>query len=181
MPGWTPQQIEQFQEYWDALIEGNQARTRQVRWGPDGAKLTVLRQPPLQDSFDEWLARIVQFAFSLPPTPYVKQMNRSSAETAADTALKEGLAPLKTWIKELIDDLIQHRLGYKELEFRWRNAEAVDPAVRAEVLTTFQRHAVYSVNEVRAKLGEEPIARPWADARVVATTDGVALIAARKS
>ena len=179
--GWTPQQIEQFQEYWDTLVEGDQARRRQVRWGPAGAKITMLRDAPLQDTFDEWLARIVSFAFSLPPTPFVKQMNRATAETAQSTALKEGLGPLKVWIKELVDELIQSRLGFAHLAFRWQNATAVDPAVRAEILTTYQAHAVYSVNEVRTKLGETPIAKPWANERVVATTDGAALIPARKS
>ena len=177
---WTPQQIEEYQEYWDTLIEGNQARQRQVRWVPTGAKFTMLRDAPLQDSFDEWLARIVSFAFSLPPTPYVKQMNRATAETAQDAALKEGLGPLKSWVKQIVDDLIQRRLGYSHLAFRWKNAEAVDPATRASILTTYQGHAVYSVNEVRAKLGEKPIAKDWANAHIVATAEGGVVIQARK-
>ncbi len=170
--GWTPQQIEQFQEYWDTLIEGNQARSRQVRWGPDGSKLTMLREAPLQDSFDEWLARIVCFCFSLPPTAFVKQMNRATAQQQQESGLQEGLGPFKGWVKSVMDHLIQDRLGNPQLEFRWQDQAPVDPQIQATVLTSYQKQGNYSVNDVRAKLGEDPINEDWANAYVIITASG---------
>jgi hypothetical protein len=52
-----------------------------------------LREPVLKDDFDEWLAWVVCFAFSLPPTAFVKQTNRATAETQQETATTEGLVP----------------------------------------------------------------------------------------
>ena len=61
---WTPDQIRQFQEYWDALLEGNLAARRHTRFVPGGLKYQPIRDVPLKDEFDEWLARVVCFAFS---------------------------------------------------------------------------------------------------------------------
>ncbi|MGH7033808.1 MAG: hypothetical protein ACREFL_08780 [Stellaceae bacterium] len=57
----------------------------------------------MKDVFDEWLARVICFAFSIPPSALVAQVNRATAETAQDTALSEGLAPLQLWVKRLIE------------------------------------------------------------------------------
>lgn len=178
--GWTPQQIAQFQEYWDNVVEGNEARARQVRFAPEGSKITLLRDAPLQDVFDEWLARIVCFCFSLPPTPFVKQANRATSEVQQATALTEGLGPLKVWVKELVDNLIQRHLGCTHLCFNWKQSTAVDPQIQSTILTGFQRTAVYSVNEVRTKLGEKPLPQDWANKRVVITPTSAAQIPAPK-
>ncbi|MDE2468925.1 MAG: phage portal protein, partial [Bradyrhizobium sp.] len=170
--GWSPQQIAQFQEYWDTLIEGNQARKRQVIFGPDGSKMTMMREAPLQDVFDEWLARIVCFCFSLPPTAFVKQINRATAQQQQESGLQEGLGPFKGWVKEVIDGLIQNQLGQPQLEFRWQDQAPVDPQIQATVLTSYQKQGNYSVNDVREKLGEDPIAEDWANAYVIITASG---------
>lgn len=169
---WTAEQIRNFQDYWDMAVAIQQSVHRQVLWGPGGTKMTPMREAPLQDAFDEWLARIIAFAFSLPPTPFVKQASRATPEQQQETALQEGLAPLKLWVKELMDKLIQRCLGYPHLEFRWRIHQPVDAAARAEVLTEYQRNGVYSVNEVRVKLGDKPIDTEWAKAHVVHTAEG---------
>ncbi len=176
-PGWTPQQIAQFQEYWDTLVEGVQARHRQVRFAPDGSKITLMREAPLQDVFDEWLARIVCFAFSIPPTPFIKQMNRATAQQQNETGLAEGLTPFKIWVKEVVDHLIQVKLGQPQLEFRWMDATPVDPAEQATILCGYQKQGNYSVNDIRAKLGEEPINEAWANAYVIITATGATPLA----
>lgn len=91
---WTPDQIRQFQEYWDALLEGNLAARRHTRFVPGGLKYQPIRDVPLKDEFDEWLARVVCFAFSIPPTAFSRQTNRATAESAQDAATAEGLQPL---------------------------------------------------------------------------------------
>jgi hypothetical protein len=57
----------------------------------------------LKDEFDEWLARIICYCFSLSPQALIKQMNRATAETAKQTAQEEGLEPLKLWFKDTVD------------------------------------------------------------------------------
>ena len=63
---WTVDQIKQFQDYFDALMSGNLARRRMVKFMPADFKLTETRQPPLKDQYDEWLARVI-CSSRLPP------------------------------------------------------------------------------------------------------------------
>lgn len=176
-PTWTPQQIAEFQEYWDTVMEGQQARNRQVRFGPGDSKITLLREAPLQDLFDEWIARIICFVFSIPPTPFIKQMNRSTSETQQETASSEGLSPLKTWVKELMDHLIQVHLNQPQLEFRWIDQAPLDPAIQATILTAYQKQGVYSINDMREKLGEDPLTEDWANTYLIITATGATPVA----
>ena len=92
---WTTDQIKQFQDYFDALMSGNLARRHMVKFMPADFKLTETRQPPLKDQYDEWLARVICYAFSVPASAFVSQVNRATSETLRMQATQEGLAPLK--------------------------------------------------------------------------------------
>jgi len=68
-----------------------------------------LKDIVLKDAFDEYLARIVCFCFSISPQPFVNQTNRATAETAKAQATEEGLGPVLNWFKRLIDQIVQRR------------------------------------------------------------------------
>jgi len=155
---WTPDQIRQFQEYWDALLEGNLAARRHTRFVPGGLKYQPIRDVPLKDDFDEWLARVVCFAFSVPPTAFSKQTNRATAESAQDAATAEGLQPLLVWLKSLIDRIIGQVLGCGDLEFAWSDRTAPDPQTQATIAAAYVGAGIKTRNEVRAELGLDPIA-----------------------
>jgi len=52
-----------------------------LKFMPSDFKLIETRQPPLKDPYDEWLARVICYAFSVPVTPSVAQVNRATSET----------------------------------------------------------------------------------------------------
>ena len=70
---WTADQIRSFQDYFDALMSGKLARRRMTKFMPAEFELIEARQPPLKDMYDEWLARIICYAFSVPASPFVSQ------------------------------------------------------------------------------------------------------------
>jgi hypothetical protein len=92
--GWSTDQIAAYQEWFNSILAGNTAEKTRLIWGPPGAKYQAFKEAPYKDDFDEWLARIVCYAFSLPPTAFVRQVNRATAGTAQEVALEEGLAPI---------------------------------------------------------------------------------------
>jgi HK97 family phage portal protein len=156
--GWNSEQIRQFQEWFDSVLAGNtSARTRLV-WAPSGTAYQAFAEAPYKDEFDEWLARIVCYAFSLPPTAFTREINRATAETAHSAALAEGLEPLKGWVKRLIDHVIQDRMGQIDLEFAWTDMRPIQPLDQARMLDTYVRRGIYTVNEARDILGIGPIA-----------------------
>ena len=129
---WTTDQIKQFQDYFDALMSGNLARRHMVKFMPADFKLTETRQPPLKDQYDEWLARVICYAFSVPASAFVSQVNRATSETLRMQATQEGLVPLKAWVKSALDQAVQVYLKQPDLEFIWVGDDAVDPLEQAQ-------------------------------------------------
>ncbi len=150
---WTADQIRQFQDYFDALMSGNSARRRMLKFMPADFALIETRQPPLKDLYDEWLARVICYAFSVPATPFVAQVNRATSETMRLQATQEGLAPLKAWIKNALDLVIQVSMGEPGLEFVWLGGDAVDPLQQAQTLQILVSARIKTREEARAELG----------------------------
>lgn len=180
-PEWTPQQVEEFQKYWDQII-GDQSVKRQVKFipGGQGVKPHSVKEAPLKDDFDEWLARVVCYAFSLPPTPFVKMMNRATADTAEEAALEEGLGPIKEWFKDLVDLLIERYFGEPDIEFVWADEKALDPKQQMTILTAYLEKGAITVNEARKAMGRESFGDFGDVAMIITRTGAVRLEDASK-
>ena len=170
---WTPDQIQRYQDYWDLMFAGNLANRRHLKFVAGGGKsaYTPIKEPPLKSDFDEWLVRIVCFAFSYPPTAFVQLANRSIAEQHEKTGEEEGLQPIKQWASDLFNEII-HPLDEDELEFAFVEEDEVDQEKQSTILTKYLEDGVLSVNEVRERLGEEPSTEPGADRLMVKTATG---------
>ena len=62
---WTPDQIKQFQDYWDTEFAGDLARRRRAKFvpGDTAVKIQQTKEPEQKNDFDKWLARITCYAF----------------------------------------------------------------------------------------------------------------------
>jgi HK97 family phage portal protein len=172
--GWIPDQVAQYQEWFDSMLAGNTANRTKIIWGPNGAKYQPFKEAPYKDDFDEWLARIVCYAFSLPPTAFVRQVNRATAGTAQETAIEEGLSPIMGWVKRLVDTVMQDRMGQPDLQFSWLDVRPVDPKDQADILTEYAKNGVYTLNEARDILGMDPV--EGGDLPMIITASGATLL-----
>ncbi len=156
---WSPQQIRDFQQYWDALLEGNLAARRHAKFVPGGVAKTFIptKDAELKSAYDEWLARIICFAFSISPQAFVDHMSRATAETAQATALSEGLAPVQQWVKQLVDHVIITEFAAPDLEFQWQDDRETDPAKTASVAQVYVTHGIKTVNEARQDIGLDAV------------------------
>jgi SPP1 gp7 family putative phage head morphogenesis protein len=155
---WNPDQIRQFQEYWDSLMEGNTAARRHAKFVPGGLKPTFTKEGVLKDEYDEWLARIICFAFSISPQSLVKAMNRATAETAQESALQEGLIPVMNWVRGLINYIVWKYFGYKDIEFAWEEEDDTSPMVQAQILQIYAGgKPLMTQDEAREKIGLDPM------------------------
>lgn len=151
---WNPDQIAKMQQWWDDLT--GKGRDYRARFIPGGVKPYDTKEAALKDEFDEWLARIVCFAFSIEPTPFVKQTNRATAETSRQQSLEEGILPIQRWVKGRVDECLAVQ-GLPDLEFRWVEEGAIDPLVQAQVNQIYIAAKVMTTDEVRDKLGMAPL------------------------
>jgi hypothetical protein len=154
---WNPDQIRQFQDYWDAMLEGNTAQRRHAKFIPGGMDVHETRPNMMKDMFDEWLVRIVCFAFSISPSAMIAQVNRATAEVSKATAEEEGLLPTMLWVKSVMDMLVARWFNASDLCFQWAQRDDTDAKTQAEINAIYLREKVLTVDEVRADLGRDPL------------------------
>lgn len=157
---WTVEQVSRMQQSFDAMLAGNLAARRRLKFIPGGVakNFVALKEPDLTGAQDEWLARVCCYCMSLPPTAFIKQNNRATAETAHDTALAEGLGPVQLWVVQgIVNRVIKDDFGWDDIEAAWDDDREVDPFVQMQVLTGYQKAGTLKINETRDQLGQEPI------------------------
>lgn len=153
---WNPDQVAQFQMYFDSIMSGNTATRSRLKFLPlDVNNIKETKNQAIKDVFDEWLARVVCFAFSIPPTPFVSQMNRATSESAQEAATNEGLKPTLIFVKRIADAIISKHLKLSNIEFSWLESKAVGALEQANINKIYIETGVKTVDEVRAELGLE--------------------------
>lgn len=171
-PDWTPDQVRMMQGYWDEVMSGNTGERRKAKFVPGGMSPINTKEGLLKDEFDEWIARIVCYAFSVPNMAFIKQMNRATAGTTVDQAVSEGLLPVLQWVKSLVDYIIIKHFGYTDLMMKFKNSK--DPDLAQEAAINLQNSqadqidintGVLDVNEVRIKRGLNPLTPQEIDER----------------
>jgi hypothetical protein len=154
---WTQQQVFDFQKHFDSMMAGNLAMRRRLKFMPGDFKYQETKAPVLKDEYDEWLARIICFVFSLPPTPFIKQMNRATAESSHDAALEEGLAPLMKWMRKIMNRIIAVDFASPDLEFAYVDDREQDPLQAAQIREGDVKAGIISIDEGRESLGLVPL------------------------
>lgn len=165
-------QIKAFEDRSNALLAGNAAGRRQMPFWPFGTKVETLKQPnALKDDFDEWIARKICFALSIPPTPFIKAMNRANADAQHAQAIEEGQGPMMDWTAELMSDIMAAE-GDDDLEFAFQDDKELDQAVQSTILIGQKNAGLITTNEARATLGLDPSPEPAADELLITTASG---------
>ncbi len=172
--GWTPDQIRQFQDYWDTEFAGDLARRRRAKFvpGDSAVKVHQTKEPEQKNDFDEWLARVICYAFSVPPQWAVKLMNRATADNQSEQAEEEGLEPTKEWVKDLVDEIIAAEFSSPDLELVWLSEDDNDLGRNEAALEARLKLGALTLNELRDGLGLDPFANPAADRPMVLTATG---------
>jgi hypothetical protein len=154
---WTPEQIDRMQQMFDAWTT-DQANRRKAYFIPGGTSYNPTRPAQTLDpQQDEWLARVITYAFNLPNLPLVAQQNRATAETANDAGLREGLAPVIVWLKGLMDLIIEKYFGFSDIEWIMDDYREEDPDQLSERQLAEVRTGALSLDEYRAERGLEAI------------------------
>jgi len=171
---WTPDQVQKFQAYWDNIFAGQLGKRRQMKFlaGGSSKSYVPIKEPPLKTEIDEWLVRIICAAFSYSPSAFISLNNRSIAEQHDKTTEEEGLASLKLWVSDLVNEIIVREFDEPDIEFAFVEEDEVDHSTQSEILTRYAESGVLTLNQVRERLGEEPDPNPAANMLMCKTMNG---------
>jgi hypothetical protein len=166
---WSADQISEFQDWFDSSLAGNSARRRRITFVPECGSLQFTRDPMLKDALDEWITRIICYAFGLSPQQFVSVMNRATAETSVEQAAAEGLVPILGYLADTINFIVQRHFGFTDIEFVWEQDRTLNPLEQAKIDDIYVRAGILSIDEVRAELGKRPIGA----ANAIITSTGI--------
>jgi hypothetical protein len=158
---WTPRQIAMFQAHFDSILSGNLNLKSKVRFLPGDMKPFDIKNSSgesLWSQRDEMLIRLACYAYSVSPTPFIHQVNRSVAQNSQQAAEEEGLYPLMSyWKDDIMDVIIQEKFGFDDIEFVFLPRLDPDQQKQATIHQIQIKDGVRPINEVRAELGLEPL------------------------
>ena len=162
---WTPDQIKQFQAWFDNLLSGNTQKRRGATFVPgEVAKSYVpTKEQEIFGGAEEWLVRVACFCIGVSPQPFLKMMNRATAETSVNEAIVDNLIPTMNWTEEMVNDFLEDEFLEEELEFRFIDDSEDDPKVKSEIIDTYVEGVVITRNEARKMLKLKPDASPEAN------------------
>lgn len=176
-PEWSPRQIAMFQAHFDALLSGQLDLKSKVRFLPGGMKPFDVKNSSgetLWSQRDETLIRLCCYAYSVSPAPFIKMLNRSTAQSAQQAAEEEGLYPLMSyWKDDIMDPIIQEQFGMDDLEFMFLPRPEPDGEKAAKIHDTKIRNGEITIDEARATAGLEPYPDGMGSKPLVFTQGGV--------
>ena len=163
--GWTSQQIKDFQKWFDSMLAGNLKMRRRMIMIPDAKHEPLLtKQEALVDVTDDYLTRVVAYAFSISPQNLIKQVNRGTAKESSDVAQIEGLEPYLKHIENVMNgQVIERQMKIDDVEFAFQDEREMDPVKQATVDALYVKNMIYSINETREARGDDPRPEPQAN------------------
>lgn len=148
---WTPQQIEQFQEYWDAFLLGDQSFKAQVRWIPPGSKIEWSNEKDFSDEFSLHMLRKTFAAYHVVPSDagFTQEVNKSSGETQSDVQHRLGDVPLAKHVDGIFTSFLQDDLVLP-IKFQFDFGEEQDDRLQtAQADDIYAKMGAISVSDIR--------------------------------
>lgn len=173
--GATPEMASAFRQYWRNEVEGQglmpifAMQTRGVDGktrGPQVMRLYPEGDKGLYLEYQEFLIREIAAAFDLSPQNLgiERDVNRNTSETAEDRDRRQAIKPVAHLISShLTREAIHAKLGFSQLEFRFKGIEAEDELNLAKVFETEYKNNAIAPNEYREKRGMPPSDNEFAD------------------
>jgi len=160
-------------EILDAYFDGDLSRRRRAKFVPGGVAKTFIqtKEPELKGPFDEWLARIVCFAFSISPQALTQTVNRATAET------QKSLPKKRAWRHPCLGEGTHRRYNRERIRrarsrIRLEHRNETDPVAQEAVLSGYTSKGILTINEARAALGRAPLAEASANKAMTLTNAG---------
>jgi HK97 family phage portal protein len=160
---WTPDQIREFQEWFDALVAGSPRFQSRIKFMPGGKGVGFVPTKRPEDmrflEYEKWLMLKTCALFDVPPEEigFTEEMSRATAQVQQEVATKAGLVPILQTLKEFFDDIIQIDLGCPHLQFSWYSLDKKDELRDAQITRMLIPLGLVSVDEWRQENGLPPI------------------------
>jgi len=176
--GVSPDSIDETYKAINSELAGQLAKRRgwymMQGFTQDGKDQIIFpKEKLLSDPYDDLHIHKICFAYGTSPQRLLKMLNRASAEANQEAAEEEGTRPFRRWVINLVNFIIQRKMGYSEIEMVMNPENESDIAAESAADTKYIEDGVYTINERRELRGDDPRAEPEADQLMVKTPQGM--------
>jgi len=161
---WTPGQIEEFQQAWDALMRGDQEILSQIKWIPGSGSIAWSDEKDFSDVFSLFMMRKTAAGYHVVPADlgFTETVNKSAGETQSDVQHRLGDTPLAKHVDGIITRFLQDDCGLPIQHKFDLGEEQDDRLATAQADWIYFRMAAVGPSEIREmRYGlTEPEGRP---------------------
>jgi SPP1 gp7 family putative phage head morphogenesis protein len=170
----SPNQVAEWQDYWDAMVLGDQAKLHQLLAVPSGTKVTNTRPESFDSAFPEYLMSRTCAKFGVVPQDagLVKDVNRSSGEVQTDIQFRVNTLPWVYWIEGILTRYLRRDIGLPVKAKLNTGRDKEDRKADAEAWKIYVESGAASPDEMRSELlglpvdNERPTPRFFNNARL---------------
>lgn len=153
-----------FRSYWTDEVEGQGKVPIVATKGGDVRRLYPEGDEALYLKFQEFLKSEIAIAFDLSPQNLgvERDVNRSTGEVAASRDWDQAIKPVAKDIAAYVtDDVIQKRMGFWNLQFRFIGLDREDELLLSKVYEIEYRNGAVTPDEYRETRGRPPLKTPY--------------------
>lgn len=146
--------IRQFQQYYDAVMLGDQSQRHKVKWIPAGSKITRMKDQNFDIEYPTWLFNKTLAAFKTAPSElgFTENVNKSSGDSQENVTYRRSIRPMAKYMEALMNEVLVE-LGYPHLAFSYQNlGEEEDKLVAAQVREIDIRNGVISPDQAAEEI-----------------------------
>ncbi len=155
----SPDQVAEWQDYWDAVVQGDQAKLHQLVAVPAGTKLSQTRPKGFDAAFPDYLIKRVAAAYGVVPQDLglLNDVNRSTGETQVDVQFRVNTLPWVRFIESHLNRYVQHDLGLPVKVSLDTGRDKEDRLTEANAWKVYVEMGAASMDEMRQELLGLPI------------------------
>lgn len=160
---WQPNQIKEFQEYFDALMAGDETVTSRLKFMPEGTYTQTKKRDDMAfEQFNDWLMKVTCALFEVTPieigfNPKTGLGGVGYNEQQGEVAENKGILPMAHLLMDMFTRVIQEDFGLAHLKFDFPDLQQKDEKAAAEVNEILIRSGQRTVNELRTDDGLDAI------------------------
>src|SRR5215469_14425116 len=141
---WTPDQIDSYEQSWNALLAGNAQQQIRMKFLQPGMKYVSAEQYQMLTDFDLFLFKVIFGVYGVPPAEFgfTEDVNRSSGESQEDIVYRRTIEPLAIvyamFFTMVMNDDFPPELHGEMFEASFGGYEEIeDEGAKATALTTY--------------------------------------------
>ena len=150
----TPDQVAEWQDYWDATFMGDQTILHKMLAVPAGSKFTGIAPASFDPEFPKYLAIKIAGAFGVVPQDLglTDDVNRATGETQTDTQFRVNTLPWVRFVESRITRYLQHDIGLPVQMRLNTGRDKEDRLQEAQAWKIYVDMGAASVDEMREEL-----------------------------